>query len=64
MVRIKDPENYKLFNYEIGTGDHKYFAILENKKTKKIKKIPFGNKKYQHYHDKLGHYSNLNHSDK
>jgi len=43
-------------------------SIRENKKydvyydTKYI--ISFGDKRYQHYKDKIGYYNNLNHNDK
>lgn len=63
-MRIENPNDYKLIGYELGTGNHKYAAILENKKTRQRRKIQFGAKGYQHYYDKLGHYSNLNHGDK
>ncbi len=49
------PSNYK---------NKKYDAILENKYDGTIKKIPFGDTRYQQYHDRLGFYNHLNHSDK
>jgi serine protease inhibitor ecotin len=44
----------------------KYMAILENKKTNRIVKVHFGDKKYQQYKDStgLGLYSHLDHKDK
>jgi hypothetical protein len=40
-------------------------ALLKEKKTGKIKKISFGDKRYQQYEDKvLKKYSHLNHYDK
>ena len=41
----------------------KYEAILYNPETKRINKVPFGDKRYEQYHDKLGFYSNLDHND-
>lgn len=37
----------------------KYYAEFENGK-----KVYFGDKRYEQYFDKLGHYSKLNHLDK
>lgn len=65
MVVLTNPENYKLLGFEISqTKNKKYDAILENKFTKDIKRIPFGDVRYYHYFDKIGHYSHLNHNDK
>jgi hypothetical protein len=41
----------------------KYAAIIQNKKTNRNKTINFGDKRYQHFHDKIGDYSNLDHND-
>lgn len=43
----------------------KYSAILKNAETGRIKKVNFGDKRYQHFKDKtgLGIYSHLNHGD-
>lgn len=64
MVRIKNPQDYKLVRYEIAHDKHKYFAILQNKKTGRERRVGFGAKGFQHYHDKLGHYARLDHWDK
>lgn len=44
----------------------KYDAILKNKFTGQIKKVPFGDQRFQHYRDSTGLnlYSHLNHLDK
>lgn len=34
--------SYKLLGFEKGTGNKKYNALLQDKKTKQIKKIGFG----------------------
>lgn len=58
-------EEYKLIKFEKATNKNKkYDAYLQNKKTKKIVKVPFGSSQYEQYYDKLGLYSNLNHHDK
>lgn len=42
----------------------KYDAIIENKRTNKIVRVPFGALTYEQYHDKaLGLYSDYNHFD-
>lgn len=42
----------------------KYDAILYDKDTGKIKHVPFGDTRYFHYKDKIGHYKDLDHNDK
>jgi hypothetical protein len=70
MVVVKNPEQYKLVRFQVCRDKkHKYNAILENKKTGKQKKVPFGGIKsdgtpYQHYHDKIGKYRKYDHGDK
>lgn len=70
MVVIANPSSYRLVGFEVNHGNkHKYNAILENKQTHRQKKVPFGGKKedgtpYQHYRDRIGHYSKYDHLDK
>jgi len=47
------------------TKNKKYDAILKNKQTGQIKKVPFGDSRYQHYRDStnLKLYSYLDHLD-
>lgn len=48
-------KEYKLIGYQRSNTAHKmYDAILENKKTKKTIKVPFGDKRYQNYRDLTG----------
>ena len=62
---------YSMKDYELdrieksNKTDKKYMAILKNKKSNKNITIHFGGdpNKYQHYYDKLGYYSHLNHGD-
>lgn len=66
-MRIDNPEDYKLLGFRKSkTEGKKYDAILENKITKKIKHVPFGDKTMQHYKDvtPLKLYSHLDHNDK
>lgn len=69
MVVLKNPQDYRLVSFQVCRDKkHKYNAILEHKKTKQLKKIPFGGIKangtpYQHYHDKIGYYKKYDHND-
>ena len=59
-----DFKSYKLLGFEQGKGNKKYNAVLEDKTSKKIIHIAFGDKRYQQYEDKaLKVYSHLNHYD-
>lgn len=61
------PRDYKFVKF---TKSHKrgkkYDAILLNKHTRKIKRVPFGAVGYEQYKDStgLGHYTKYNHGDK
>ena len=58
---------YKLNGFEKATSvNKKYNAILVNKSTKKIKRIPFGASDYEQYRDStgLGLYSSKDHNNK
>ena len=58
---------FKLLGYRKSkTKYKKYDAILENKKTKKIYYVPFGDNRYENYKDKTGLnlYPHLIHGDK
>lgn len=57
---------YKFVKFQKSTNKKKkYDAILENKKTGKTVKVPFGASSYEQYKDKtgLGLYSNKDHND-
>lgn len=57
---------YELHHFEPARAKNKkYSAILINPKTKKTKRINFGDKRYQQYTDStgLGLYSHLDHND-
>ncbi len=59
-----DFKSYKLLGFERGKGYKKYNAVLEDKKSKKIIHIAFGDKRYQQYKDNvLGLYSHLDHNE-
>ena len=58
-------KEYNLLNFQKSISKNKkYDAIIENKLTGRIVKIPFGDNRYQQFYDKLGLYSSLNHNDK
>ena len=64
---VDNPNTYKLSGFEKShRQDKKYNAILINKKTKQIKRIPFGASDYEHYQDStgLGLWSHKDHNDK
>lgn len=66
MVILQNPEEYKLLRFEVSqTKNKKYDAILRHT-TGRIKRIPFGDKRYEHFRDStgLGIYSNLDHGDR
>ena len=67
MVVIKNPEMFVLKGFEKShLKDKKYNAVLKNKKTGKIRKIPFGCSSYEHFKDKTktGLWSHKDHKDK
>lgn len=55
---------YNFEGYMILVSDKypkKYVALVD--KNKKIKRVYFGDVRYEQYYDKLGYYKNLNHYD-
>ena len=44
--------NEKIIKFKRGPFPKKYTAIIQNKKTKKLRKIHFGDRRYQQYKDK------------
>lgn len=48
-----------LFIVNEGKGNHKYTAVLDSGK-----KVKFGDKRYEHFKDKIGFFSDLDHNDK
>jgi hypothetical protein len=59
--------DYKLLGYRRSKSKYKkYDAILENKKSKKINYVPFGDVRYSNYNDLTGLnlYPHLLHGDK
>lgn len=63
MTKIGNYKGYDI--YLSDKPDKKYFALVPSVKSDKFIKVYFGGdpKKYQHYYDKMGYYSNLNHND-
>lgn len=63
---IKNPNHYILVGFQKSlTNNKKYDALLRNKSTMKIKKVPFGDLRYQQFKDRtpLKLYSHLDHND-
>ena len=59
-------KEYTLLGYrKSNTKNKKYDAILKNNKTGRLRHVPFGDIRYQNYHDltKLNLYPNLLHGD-
>ena len=56
--------NEKIIKFSKGPFPKKYTAYIKNKKTKKIRKIHFGDRRYQQYKDRtpLKLYKNKNHN--
>ena len=60
-------KDYKFIRFEKSNKiNKKYDAIIENKKTKKLIRIPFGQNEMKQYRDStgLGLYSKYDHNDK
>jgi hypothetical protein len=52
-----------MIRFEAGSGNKKYNALIYDDSGNLIKKIPFGDKRYHQFHDKIGLYKNLDHHD-
>lgn len=51
-MKLRSPNNYKFVRFESSnTKGKKYDAVLQNKKTGKPKRVPFGAKGYEQYKD-------------
>jgi hypothetical protein len=48
-----------MYSFKISTRKNKKYDVYKNDKYL----TSFGDKRYEHYYDKIGHYSNLNHLD-
>ncbi len=55
--------NEKIIQFSKGPFPKKYTAYIQNKKTKKVRKLHFGDRRYQQYKDRtpLKLYKNKNH---
>lgn len=62
---IENPNEYTFKEFQRSRTKHKkYDAILVHKKTKREKRVPFGDVRYEHYKDRaLGLYKNKDHLD-
>lgn len=66
MPTLDNPEEYELIKFQVSdTKNKKYDAILRHN-SGRLKKIPFGDKRYEQFRDStgLGVYSNLDHGDR
>ena len=66
MPTLDNPEEYKLIKFQVSDiKNKKYDAILRHN-SGRLKKIPFGDKRYEQFRDStgLGVYSNLDHGDR
>ena len=63
---VEHPEDYKLIGFERShVRGKKYDAILRNKKTRVVRRVPFGAVGYEQYRDStgIGLYTRVNHGD-
>jgi hypothetical protein len=63
---IDNPNSYEFVMFEKGRYPKKYNAVLRNKETGRMKRVPFGQLPYQQFYDSTGLnlYTHLNHGDK
>lgn len=64
---IQNPNDYTHIGFaKSSTKNKKYDAILKHKETGRIKKIPFGDSRFQQFYDNTGLnlYTHMNHGDK
>jgi hypothetical protein len=52
-----------MIKFEEGKGNKKYNALIYDNLGNLIKKIPFGDRRYQQFHDTIGLYKHLDHND-
>lgn len=67
MVVVAQPRDYKFLRFEKSRSKFKkYDAVLLNKASLREKRVPFGDKRYEHFKDStgLGLYSQLDHGDR
>lgn len=64
-MKVPNPNEYTFVKFEkSNTKNKKYDAILKHKTTKTLKRVPFGDIRYEQYKDKaLGLYASKDHGD-
>lgn len=64
-MKIPNPNDYTFKGFEkSNVKNKKYNAILVHKKTKREKRVPFGDTRYEQYKDRaLGLYKHKDHND-
>jgi hypothetical protein len=63
---INNPNEFKFIEFKKSKAKNKkYDAILQNKSTGSLKRVPFGDARYEQYKDStgVGLYSHLDHHD-
>lgn len=69
---VNNPENYTFIGFKVARDSNrfKYYLVIQNKNTGRIKHVPFGGKysdgtPYEQYRDSaLGYYSKYDHKDR
>ena len=66
MPTVQNPEEYKLLRFEESTTKNKKYDAVIKHTSGRIKRIPFGDKRYEQFRDStgLGVYSHLDHGDR
>jgi hypothetical protein len=63
MFILKEYKNY-IFKFFISQRRYKKYRVdIYTKNNKFVKSVHFGDKRYQHYEDKIGLYGDLDHND-
>ncbi len=70
-MKVANPEKYKFVRFEVARNSkHKYYLVIQNKETGRLKHVPFGGKypdgtPYEQYRDRaLGYYAKYDHGDR
>jgi hypothetical protein len=64
MVVIQNSDEYTLLGFQQSNSKNKkYDAILKHQHTGRERVVSFGDTRYQHYKDRIGLYTHLNHLD-
>ena len=66
MPTLDNPEEYELLRFEVSEQKNKKYNAILRHNSGRLKKVPFGDKRYEQFRDStgLGIYSNLDHGDR